>query len=176
MRLISRRRHNAVHAGLQIPVRPELQHIGNIDRDAAGVRFHPLPTPIRRQNLQRRDRLPEQQRQRAEVRVPLRVHVLELRILLCRARVVQHVPQMAVRDIIVLVPVRQRVLRQFEHKRDQRQQLLHRVLRDVALETLNFLAVLVDDIRVRARELGREFEDVVHLDVVAQAREDFDAA
>ena len=176
MRLIRRRRHHAMHARLQVPVRPELQHVRDVHRDAPRVRLHPLPTAVRRQDLQRRDRLPEQQRQRPEVRVTLRVHVLEFGVFLRRARVVDHVAEMAVRDVVVFVSVGERVFRQFQHERDEGEQFPHGVLRDVALEGLDFGAVVLDDGRVGAGELRREFEDVVHFDVVAEAREDFDGA
>lgn len=176
MRLISRRRHHAMHARLQIPIRPKLQNIRNIHRNTPRVRLHPLPAPIRRQNLQRGDRLSEKQRQRPEVRVALRVHVLELCVLFCGARVVDHVAQVAVGDVIVLVAIGERVFRQFEHERDEREQFLHGVLRDVALERLDFGAVVFDYGRVGAGQLGGEFEDVVHFDVVAEAWEDFDGA
>ena len=46
----------------------------------------------------------------------------------------------------------------------------------MALEGLDFLAVVLDDGRMIACELRGEFEDVVHFDVVAEAWEDFDGA
>jgi hypothetical protein len=46
----------------------------------------------------------------------------------------------------------------------------------VALEGFDFFAVLLDDFWMGASELRDEFEDVVHLDIVAQAWEDFGEA
>lgn len=106
----------------------------------------------------------------------LGVDVLELCVHLRRPSVVQHVPEMTIGDVVVLVPVRQGILWHLEHERDQREELLHGILGDVALEALDLLTVLLDDFRVRARQLRDEFEDVVHLDVVAEARENFDGA
>lgn len=74
------------------------------------------------------------------------------------------------------MPPAQRVFRHVQHERYQREQLAHGVLRNVALEALDFLAVLVDYRRMRAGQFGREFEHVVHFDVVPEAWEDFDGA
>ena len=89
---------------------------------------------------------------------------------------VDHVAQVAVGDVVVLVPVCERVFGELEHERDEREQFLHGVLRDVALEGLDFGTVVLDYGWVGAGEFGGEFEDVVHFDVVAEAGEDFDGA
>lgn len=62
---------------------------------------------------------------------------------------------------------RQGAFRQLQHERNEREQLLHRILRDVALEGLDLLAVLLDDFGMRSRKLWDELEDIVHLDIVS---------
>lgn len=60
MRLIRGRCYDTMHTGLQVPVRPELQHVGDVHCNRAGVGFDPFPTTIWSQNLQSRDRLSEE--------------------------------------------------------------------------------------------------------------------
>lgn len=62
MRLVRRRRNDPVDRTLEIPIRPELERIGNIHRNAAGQGLDILPLPLGRFDLQRCDRLAEEKR------------------------------------------------------------------------------------------------------------------
>ena len=69
MRLVRRRRNDAVDAALQEPIREERERVGDIHRDAAGVRFDVFPLFARGADLQCSDGLAEEERQAAEVGV-----------------------------------------------------------------------------------------------------------
>lgn len=105
-----------------------------------------------------------------------RVDILILLVLLRSSGTVDHIPQMTITDILVAVPVRQIVFWKFENDRNQRQQFLHNVFRNHALELLDCGTVLVDDIWMAPLQLWQVFEDVVHFDVITQAGEEFDSA
>ena len=139
VRLVGRRRDDAVDARFEVAGCPELEDVGDVDGDGFGVWFdllrclflisfnvrdciwsaaHPFPTPIRHPNLQRRNRLPKQQRQRPKVRMSLGVDILIFPVLLRRAVAVDHISKMAVRDIVILMAVGQIILRQLQNNSD----------------------------------------------------------
>lgn len=59
---------------------------------------------------------------------------------------VEHIAEMTLAWIIVLVTFSQSILRKLEHNGDQDQQLLDNVFRDLALKLFNLGTVLVDDL------------------------------
>ena len=165
-----------MHTTLQEPVGPELQRIGDIHRDAARIRLDVLPPPLRRFDLQCGHGLREEQRQTAKIGVSARIQVLVPGVFLSTARAVYHVAQMAVAVPRVAVAVEEGALGDFEDDGDQSQELVHDVLVDVAMEALDFGPMALDHVRVRALVLRDELEDVVHLHIVAPARQDLDGA
>jgi len=102
--LIRRRAHDAMDRRLQVPLAPELQRVADVADDAAVDRRDVLPRAIEGLNLQARDVLAPQQRQRAEVRVCARPGVLDQRILLFGTWVIEHVAQMVFGFGLVGVP------------------------------------------------------------------------
>ena len=83
---------------------------------------------------------------------------------------------MALAHIIVLMALRERVLRHLQHNRNQDEQLLHDIFRNLALESLDLLAVLFDDVRTITVQLGQVLEHIQHLDIIRFARQDLAAA
>lgn len=144
--------------------------------DASRMWLHPFPGPIRHENLQCSNGLAEQQRQRPKVSMASRVDVLELGVLLRRSGAIYHVSKMAVREIIVSVAIRQVVFGQLKNDGDECQQLLDCVLCNMSLELFNLCSVLVNNFWMTAFELWKMFENVVHLNVIAQSWEKLNSA
>ena len=105
---------------------------------------------------------------------------------------VDHITQMAFTDIVILMPIREVVLRQLQDQRYKDKQLLHSIFCNMTLKSLDLSTMLVDDIRLFSLEFRdcirplvlptvlrqlsvrlTEFEHVVHFDVVSLARKYF---
>lgn len=173
MSLIVWRCNNTVYRGLQVAACPELQHVGNVDCDASWMWLYPSPRAIRHPYLKSSNRLSKKQCKASKVCVAARVQILELLILFRSPSSVYHVPQVAVAQVIILVAFREVILGQFKRDRDQNEEFLHDIFRDVTLELLDLGSMLVDDIRLAPLQLREEFENVVHLNVVPKTWEEF---
>lgn len=161
---------------LQKAVCPELQRIGDVDRDGLVDGLDVLPRPVGGLDLQRSHRLAEQQRDGAKVGVAAGHDILVPLVLLGGARAVDHVPQVAVAAPVVAVSVDQVLLRQLQQRRDDAEDLVDDLLVHEAVEALDLGVVAQYHIRVRALVPRNELENVVQLDVVAQAGEELDGA
>jgi hypothetical protein len=125
MRLVSRRRDNAVNATLQEPVGEEGEGIGNVDGDGSWVCFYPFPfTGWRTDLVQRstnadiglgptsaylqcRDRLAEQQRHTPKIGMALHPNILQFLVDLLCAVIVLHVPKMTVTLLVVAMTLQE---------------------------------------------------------------------
>lgn len=67
---------------------------------------------------------------------------------------VDHVSEMAIRDVVIFVAIGQIIFREFEDDGDEYKEFLDCVFGDVALEFLNRWAVLLDNGRLGAFEFG----------------------
>lgn len=83
-------------AALQVAVGPELQRVGDVDGDAARVRFHVLPGAVGHDDLEGGDGLAEEERQAAEVGVAAAVDVFVPGVYFGRAGAVVHIAEMAI--------------------------------------------------------------------------------
>ena len=91
VRLVLRRADDAVRRRLEVARRPEVQRVADIAHDAAVHGRHVPPLALLRLDLQARDVLAPQQRERAKVRVGARPRVLDPRVVGGGPRVVGHV-------------------------------------------------------------------------------------
>lgn len=78
----------------------------------------------------------------------MRIDVLIALILLRRASAVDHIPKMAIANVVILMPIREMVFGKFEDQSDENEQFLHNVLGNLTLEALDLFPVLVDNLGV----------------------------
>lgn len=110
VRLVLRRPHNTVYGALEVSAAEKLERIGDVDNDCIPWRPDILPLPLRRLNLQARNRLVEQECQRVIVGVALRPNIARGGVLLPRAREIPHIPQVLEPLGLVAVPPHEEVL------------------------------------------------------------------
>jgi hypothetical protein len=168
--LIRGRGDNTMNAALKEAIRQELESIGDIHRDAAVVRLNPLPVAIASADLQGGDGLAEEQGQAPKVGVPFDPNVVKLGIGGRITRVVLHVPEMTVRDGL-LVPVTDGkiILGKLEDDGKQSQKLLNHIVVDVAGEVLDLRLIVLDDAWMGPLQCRDEFGNVVDLRIVENA-------
>lgn len=124
MCLVGRRRVDAVDARLDVAARERREGVARVDRDGAVLRLDPFPAALGVENLQGRDGLPEQQRQRAQVRVPGNVELGQALVLLGAARRVVHVAQVVLAlDVVLVVPDQLVLVGELEQDGEQAQEL-----------------------------------------------------
>lgn len=172
--LIRGRGDNTVNAALEEAIRQELESIGNIHSDAAVVRLNPLPAAIGSADLQSGDGLAEEKGQAPKVGVPFDPNVVKLGIGGRITRVVLHVPEMTVRDGL-LVPVTDGkiILGKLEDDGKQSQKLPDYIVVDVAGEVLDLWLIVLNDAWMGPLKCRDEFGNVVDLRIVEDARGDF---
>lgn len=137
------------------------QGISSVARDAALDRLDIFPVPLRCFDLQARHVLGEQQRQTAKVRVPaLGVPLGEIPFLL-RPHIVDHVPEVVVRVLVVRMRIDEVVFWKLEDDGHEDEELAHDLVPDVAVESCDLYVALAHDLVFAYVGIGRgRFGDV----------------
>lgn len=111
---------DAMDAGFDQPASERRQGVARVDGDGGVLRPDPFPLALRVENLERGNRLTEEERDRAEVSVARRVQIADLLIVLGAARSIVHVPQVVLAFHIVLVVAHELVfVRELEEESEE---------------------------------------------------------
>lgn len=124
----------------------ESQSVSGVAGDTTLDRLDPFPLAFRRADLQARDVLGEEQGQTAKVGVSALGVRLGTIPLVLRADVVDHVPEVVVGLLVIIVGVGQVILGQFEDDGNQHKQFADHLLPQVAVERGDLVVVLLHDV------------------------------
>lgn len=140
----------------------ESQGVGRIASDAAFHRLDPLPLALGSANLQAGNVLGEEQGQTPKVGVAaLGVRLGAIPFVL-GAHIVDHVAEMVVRDLVIVVGVEKIVLGQLENDRDQNKHFADHLIKDFAVEAGDLVVVLAHNVVLghigKSRDVFRDVE------------------
>ena len=135
----------AERTGVELTFGQERQGVRGVASDTTLNRFDPFPFSLRGLDLQTSHMLGEEQRQATEIRMAALGVGLGFVPFLLRPDVVDHVPEVVVRDLVVRVGVDEVILRQFEDDGDKGEEFLGHLLPELAVELRDLGVVLFDN-------------------------------
>lgn len=130
----------------KLTVGQEGQGVCGIAGDAAFHRLDPFPLSLRGTDLQTGNVLGEQHGQAAKVGVAALGIGLGTIPFILAPDIVDHVPEMVVRVLVIVMRVGQVVLRQLEDDGDEHEELSNHLFPEIAMEGSDLVIVLTDNV------------------------------